>query len=175
MLERARKGVSLGTAGKPASETRLTELLSSLKRKSYVTMCEHLEAEGMVGMVDQRVAGLLREWLASRMTGLNEETRVIAQRIIDEPVVWVVHGWTVSGGKTECCGSRRKEEDDDESPDDKNDDDSADEAMQELTDETIGGDANAVSTISFQIGEKLLIVLAFVELLNIPMMTLHTT
>ena len=65
-------------------------------------MCEHLEAEGMVGMVDQRVAGLLREWLASRMTGLNEETRVIAQRIIDKPVVWVVHGRTVSGGKIEC-------------------------------------------------------------------------
>ena len=28
--------------------------------------------------------------------------------------------------------------------------------MQELTDETIGGDANAVSTISFQIGEKVM-------------------
>ena len=71
--ERVQKGGSTGTAGEPASDTRLTELLSGLKCKNYVTICEHLEAEGMVGVADQRVAGLLREWFASRMTSLNKE------------------------------------------------------------------------------------------------------
>ena len=51
---------------------------------------------------------------------------------------------------------KKKEEDDDKSRDDENDDESADEAMQELTDKKIGGDAKAVSTISFQIGEKVI-------------------
>ena len=42
---------------------------------------------------------------------------------------------------------KRKEEGDDESPD---------EAKQKFTDKTNGGDANAVLTISFQIGEKVM-------------------
>ena len=57
---------------------------------------------GAVHLIHQRVAGLLKEWMASQLMGLNEETRAIAQGIVDEPVVFIVHGRTISGGRAEC-------------------------------------------------------------------------
>jgi hypothetical protein len=84
------------------SRADLATVLKQVRNKGAREMCVALEEGGLVGEVDELVSRLFAAWMATRMTGMREETRVIAQRLIDEPIEWVVHGKMVAGGKHEC-------------------------------------------------------------------------
>jgi hypothetical protein len=60
-----------------------------------------LGSEDLVGAVNKKVQGELQNWMDARMVGMREETRVIAQKIVDEPINWMAYEKASPGGKNE--------------------------------------------------------------------------
>jgi hypothetical protein len=87
--------------GKAKKTKTLDEVLASVKYRSYRKMCTTLASEDMVGAVNARVQVGLKTWMETRMVGMREETRVIAQRIVDEPINWIAYDKASPGGKNE--------------------------------------------------------------------------
>jgi hypothetical protein len=79
----------------------LEEVLSNVKYRSYKTMCSILSSLDMVGAVNLKVKLLFQSWMDSRMMGMREDTRDIAQRIVDEPINWMAYDKPSPGGKSE--------------------------------------------------------------------------